>query len=327
MFRFKKFRRTLDAEMKDSTKCGVAQASKRAAKAEITEEEEAKLWDMKLLGSYSAESLLHTVYYFNGKLFGLRAGEHRLLRLANIIVKENIIIFDESCSKTYGGGLDDLKNKPRYIEHECHAMGEVHNPCLSSIYQLYIDKVRKLAGKIESFYFRPNRSGLFEYEEVPIGICTLNKILPVKLCEKAGLPRRTAHCLRVTCASRLFQNGVAEKLIRERTGHKSNALFLYEKGSKAQLQNVSKCLGPVNDTGKSEFTEPCTALEEYMSDPIDDLFDLNFDDYVSDSVLASIPLPENENSGNTNRSSNGENICTNSVFNNCTINFVVNEKN
>ena len=74
MFRFKKFRRTLDAEMKDSTKCGVAQASKRAAKAEITEEEEAKLWDMKLLGSYSAESLLHTVYYFNGKLFGLRVG-------------------------------------------------------------------------------------------------------------------------------------------------------------------------------------------------------------------------------------------------------------
>ena len=75
--------------MKDATKCGVGQASKRAAKAEITEEEEAKLWEMKLLGSYSAESLLHTVYYFDGKLFGLRAGEHRLLRVANIIVKEN----------------------------------------------------------------------------------------------------------------------------------------------------------------------------------------------------------------------------------------------
>jgi hypothetical protein len=68
----------IDAEMKDATKCGVAQASKRA---EITEEEEeATLWDMELLGSYSAESLLHIVYYFNGKLFGLRAGKHRLLR-------------------------------------------------------------------------------------------------------------------------------------------------------------------------------------------------------------------------------------------------------
>ena len=121
--------------MKDATDCGVGQASKRAAKAKITEEEEEKLWDMKLLGCYSAESLLNTVDYFSVELFGLRAGEHRLLRLADIIVKENIIIFGESCCKTYQGGLGDLKNKPRYIEHECHAMGEVHNPCLASMYQ------------------------------------------------------------------------------------------------------------------------------------------------------------------------------------------------
>ena len=77
MFRFKKFRRTLDAEMKGATKCGVGQASKTAAKAEITEEEKAKLWDRKLLGCNSAELLLSTVYYSNGKLFGLRVGEHR----------------------------------------------------------------------------------------------------------------------------------------------------------------------------------------------------------------------------------------------------------
>ena len=103
---------------------------------------------------------------------------------------------------------------------------------------------------------------MFEYEEVPIGLYTLNKILPVKLSEKVGLPRGTAHCLRVTCASRLLQNTAEEKLIRERTGHKTNALFLYEKGSKTRLENVSKSLGPVNDTRKSEFTEPCTVLAE-----------------------------------------------------------------
>ena len=64
-----------------------------------------------------------------------------------------------------------------------------------------------------------------------------------------------------------------------------------------------------------------------MSDPIEDLFDLTFDGFVSDSVLSSIPLPEKENSGNNNGRSNKENICTNSVFNKCTINFVINEKN
>lgn len=82
--RFMPFRKILDGEMKDATKCGVAQASKMAAKKEITEKEEAILWNNGLLGSNTAESLLHSVYSYNGKLFGLWAGEHRLLRLSDI---------------------------------------------------------------------------------------------------------------------------------------------------------------------------------------------------------------------------------------------------
>ena len=35
-----------------------------------------------------------------------------------------------------------------------------------------------------------------------------------------------------------------EKLIRERSGHRSNALFRYEKASRKQLNNVSCLLGP-----------------------------------------------------------------------------------
>ena len=70
-------------------------------------------------------------------------------------MKENIIIFDESCCKIYQGGLDDLKNKPRYIEHECHAMEEVHNPCLASMYQFYIDKIGCLQEKLTAFIFDP----------------------------------------------------------------------------------------------------------------------------------------------------------------------------
>ena len=45
----------------------------------------------------------------------------------------------------------------------------------------------------------------------------------------------------------------------------------------------------------------------------DDLFD------VSDDVLANFPMPESEKS-------EIENICANLVFNNCTMNVVVNSK-
>ena len=64
------------------------------------------------------------------------------------------------------------------------------------------------------------------------------------LCEAAGLKRKTAHCLRVTCASSLFNAGVEEKLIRERTGHRSNALLKYEKPSEENKEKVSYLLSP-----------------------------------------------------------------------------------
>ena len=45
---------------------------------EITEDEEAVLWEKSLLGGFSAESFMYTILFYNG----LRAGEHRLLRLS-----------------------------------------------------------------------------------------------------------------------------------------------------------------------------------------------------------------------------------------------------
>ena len=80
--------------MKNATTCGIAEASKKAERTEITDEEEKTLWEKGLLGGLTAESLLHTIYFYNGKLFGLRASVHRLLRLSNITISSNYIIFD-----------------------------------------------------------------------------------------------------------------------------------------------------------------------------------------------------------------------------------------
>lgn len=312
--------------MKDATKCGIAQKCKKEAREEITEEEEAILWEKGLLGGHSAESLMNTIYFYNGKMFGLRAGEHRLLRLCNIYVKENLIIFDESLSKTFHGGLKELKNTPRFIQHKCHDIGSQHNRCLAALYTMYINKVQGFGEALESFYFRPHRNGKFEYEKSAVGLCTLNKILPDKLCQRANLPRKTAHCLRVTCGSRLFQNSVEEKLARERTGHKSNALFSYQKPSERQLDKVSNVLGPVSsslDYNEVKYNQNNTEdnLSKTQEQPWDDIpdFDRNFDFELSDDLLASIAMPEN-------LATNVNNVCASSVFNNCSINFFYSNK-
>ena len=130
--------------MKDTTQSGIGQ-SFRKGKSKIPEEDERKLWEMKPFGSHSVESLLHTICYFNGKLFGLCSREHRSIRVNNIKVKKNLIIFYESHDcKTSQDGLNDVKNRLRYryIEHVCHDTGEVHRLCLVSMHELYISKVR-----------------------------------------------------------------------------------------------------------------------------------------------------------------------------------------
>ena len=80
-----------------------------------------------------------------------------------------------------------------------------------------------LAKNGNAFYYKPSKAK-FGFEKVPVGIYTLNKVLPDS-CEAGGVKRKTAHCLRVTCALSLFNAGVEEKLIRERTGHQFNRRY------------------------------------------------------------------------------------------------------
>ena len=261
-------------------------------------------------------------------LFGLRSNEHRLLRVSNIILKDNFIIFDESVSKTFHGGLRDLKKTSKFIKHKCHELGQSHGRCLQSLYRLYLGKIAQcVKAKPDSFYFSPQRNGTFEYEKSAVGINSLNKILPDKLCSKAGLPRKTSHSLRITCATRLFQSSVNDKQIRERTGHTSNSLLRYEKPSDEQVSFVSNVLSAPNSFKPIENPSLDSLLDD-VSDEILSGIDLsnigtnneNFPNFeISDEVLCNLDLdfPTNNQVQNTTSSS----VTTNGpVFNNCTFN-------
>ena len=106
--------------MKDATRAGMTAKTRKEEKEAITEEEEELFWEKGLLGNSSSKSLLNTVYFYNGKLFGLRGGEHRNINLQNIRVSENKIRFEENVSKTFHGGICDVKYIPRSVTHICH---------------------------------------------------------------------------------------------------------------------------------------------------------------------------------------------------------------
>ena len=131
--------------------------------------------------------------------------------LTNFEVGFNFVKFEKDSCKTFHGGLTDLKYIPKVGKHICHPLGERHERCLVEMYKLYVGLVQTIGKDCNAFYFRPSKSKL-RFEKAPVGINKLNDILP-EMCKAAGLKRKASHCLRVTCASSLFNVGVEEKLI------------------------------------------------------------------------------------------------------------------
>ena len=298
---YSRLRKFVDAEMKDAQKSGID--NKKAQKERVTDEEEKQMWDQGYLGNDSAKKLLNTVYFYNGKLFGIRSSEHRLLRLCNIEIGDNCIHFRERVSKTFHGGVEDLKRKSRDIRHLCHnEYNRDHEPCLVKIYNQYFALVKNLNPAVRegAFYFQPfyNKLG---FKNCVVGINSLNKMLP-DLCKGIGCPRKTSHSLRVTCASSLFNNNVEEKLIRERTGHLSNALFRYEQPSKEKQEQVSNILGPVVASNKEAKKETDIKLDnneiKEENFPNFDLADEFWDEFANfDFQQAARPPPQPQSRG------------------------------
>ena len=102
---------------------------------------------------------------------------------------------------------------------------------------MYIGLVQSTSSEITASYFKPNSKRL-AYDKQAVGINKLNGLLP-SMCKEAGFKLNSSHCLCVLCPSALFNAGVEENLIRDRTGHRSNALFKYEKVSEMKSTEVS----------------------------------------------------------------------------------------
>ena len=98
----------------------------------------------------------------------------------------------------------------------------------------------------------------------------------------------------------MFQHNAEVTLPRERTGHKSDALFSYQKQSEKQLDNVSNVLGPA--IASTEMEDQCsTVKKDERANPTEQAEDNNChvlpeDLFAFDSTFdlsANIPMPEN----------------------------------
>ena len=220
------FRKTLDSEMKRIRRTGKGSSKKKAEP--LTNHDEEKLWESGLLGDHSPNALLNTIFYMCGLFFALRSGaEHRCLRLnpPQITVHQSkegtYLLYVEDASKNHQGGLKGRKVSSKQVKH----FENVENPykCFVRLFQLYLSKLPQDCPK-NAFYFKPlqkySANGVW-FSKQPLGHNKLHKMMS-SICSAAGISGyKTNHSLRATSASRLYQTGIDEQLIMERTGHRS----------------------------------------------------------------------------------------------------------
>ena len=187
----------------------------------------------------SPQGLLNAVFFLNGRNFLLRDGsEHRELKLSQ--VKKNRspkgrerYTYTELVSKNRRGGVGqlDLSHKVVY-QFQDDSLGE---RCHVFILDKYYSKLPASASDQDIFYLRPvtkvpDNPAVPWFTSVPIGKNTLSKMVKI-MCEQASITgKRTNHSLRATGITTMFQAGLPEKVIQDRSGHRSiDGLHKYER--------------------------------------------------------------------------------------------------
>ena len=150
--------------------------------------------------------------------------------------------YHEFGSKNRQGGFNNLNADNKVVRQFENTSGS--GVCHVRILDKYLEKIPPGAKEADVFYLTPvhklTDSSKPWFTKVPVGKNRLNSMMK-EMCSQAGLSTEfTNHSLRAYGATSLFQAKVPEKLIQQRTGHKSlKALRQYERTSDCQLLDVS----------------------------------------------------------------------------------------
>ncbi len=78
------------------------------------------------------------------------------------------------------------------------------------------------------------------YSDKPVGVNSLKKVVS-SMMKEAGIEGHfTNHSLHATTATRMYEKGIDEQLIKEVTGHKSDAVRIYKHTSETLMEKACK---------------------------------------------------------------------------------------
>ena len=262
--------------------------------------------ERRLLDDHSLRSLLDTTIFYNGLFFTLRSGkEHRKLRfnpcqiqLVEISGQRSYLRYNENVSKIHPGGLKERIVSPKTVIH--HTNRENPERCFVCLFKLYQTMCPPDAPP-HAFYLQPLKNQ-HQHAGTPTNhLATLTWLIQLLVC--ANRPKfrgyKTNHSLRATVASCLYQASVDERLVMERTGHRSfDGIHSYKQTSDDQRQVLSDILN-----GEKSITKQ-TCISSDLDTMTQTAILSSFSSHISTKQQQALNL-------------------SSPVFNNCTVNFFV----
>ena len=238
----------------------------------ISFEYEDRLWNENILGEDTPDKLCDTVLFLLGMNLALRAGdEHYDLRCqsevkpSQLSFKRNsegeccLVYTEDTTTKTNDGGLKSMRKEWKVV-WVYPSKNSVRDPV--RLVEKYISLCPPVSVKTKKMNFylhsleKPTPTQW--YGEQVVGLNSIRKVVG-NLLKSAQLDGHfTNHSLRRSSTSRLFQSGVDRKLIKEFTGHQSDALNEYEITFDHQRKAISNIIsGDESDKGKEKEGELC----------------------------------------------------------------------
>ena len=258
---FEDLRTVLDNVMKERTEQNIGTIKRQADI--ISYEYEELLWEKSILGEDSPSKLRDTVLFLLGINLALRGvDEHYQLRRempdksSQISLERNnngikcLVYREDTCTKANDGGIAHMKKERKIV---WVYPSENVERCPVRIVEKYLSLCPSYFVK-KNFYLQSlQKTKPFQwYGEQVVGSGTLSKVVK-KLLNDAKIDGYfTNHSLRRTAPTRLFQAGVDRKIVKEITGHRSDAIDCYQITSEDQQKRVSAIISGESNVKSGE---------------------------------------------------------------------------
>ena len=216
-------------------------------------ETEEFLWSSGILGEDTPDKLRNTVLFLIGINVLLRAvDEHYSLRRpfpnypSQLSFETNqagvkcLVYREDHITKTHDGGLNDMRKDRKIV---WVYPSEDVTICPVRLVEKYISLLSP-SQKKENFYMRSLQKPTPKrwYSNQVVGTQNISKVVKQMMKDASIDGFFTNHSLRRTGGTRLFRTGIDRKLVKEVTGHRSDAVDSYQITSDEQRQNISKII-------------------------------------------------------------------------------------